>query len=569
MSNANQLKLAKEYPYILPDVEDWPIYKMSQRRYEFIQEVIDASFEKALSRFKNNDELLDEFAKTLYQERIRLTQKPWKADAPDEKEYWANIKSELIKITSNQEPSKEFSNEAKSLLYSIISRYVNEIAGHFDPNIHDFAKVMVPFGFSRLLKTTFGKNLRERVDKQFSIHDRVKLVGEIDALRALGKDNTLIMVPTHSSNLDSMLVGWAIHDMGIPAFIYGAGLNLFGIRILAYFMNRIGAYKLDRRKKNSFYLDTLKTYSNLAIQLGCHSIFFPGGTRSRSGALESKLKLGLLGTTMDAQFENFIKADKEGTVAKKIIICPSVINYHFVLEAPSLVREHLHEIGKEQYLGENDQYSTSFKLLRLIFKILTQSSKVYVSYGKPMDLFGNYVNDRGESIDKHGRIVDIKKYFMLHGELKFDQQRHEEYIKNLGINIANSYKENCVVLSSNVIAFCAFRILIKRYKKLDLYALLLLPKEDRVIKNEEFTEAVSLLRKEILERYMRQEIKVADHFINRETDSLIEHALKNLGLYHDVMPLVKNKDGDIQVSDMKLLYFYHNRLSGFGFEKIV
>lgn len=142
MSNANQLKLAKEYPYILPDVEDWPIYKMSQRRYEFIQEVIDASFEKALSRFKNNDELLDEFAKTLYQERIRLTQKPWKADAPDEKEYWANIKSELIKITSNQEPSKEFSNEAKSLLYSIISRYVNEIAGHFDPNIHDFAKVI-------------------------------------------------------------------------------------------------------------------------------------------------------------------------------------------------------------------------------------------------------------------------------------------------------------------------------------------------------------------------------------------------------------------------------------------
>src|SRR5690606_36931708 len=167
-------------------------------------------------------------------------------------------------------------------------------------------------------------------------------------------------------------------------------------------------YKVDRRKKNVFYLETLKTYSNVALQQGCHSIFFPGGTRSRSGTLESKLKLGLLGTAMEAQFENFVTAEKENTVAKKIIICPMVINYHFVLEAPVLIRDYLHEIGKEQYLGENDKFSTTFKLLRLIFKLLTQSSKIYLSYAPPMDLFGNTVNEKGESIDKHGRVEDIQ-----------------------------------------------------------------------------------------------------------------------------------------------------------------
>jgi glycerol-3-phosphate O-acyltransferase len=559
----------KEYPYILPNVEDWPIYKMSQRRYEFIEEVIEASFQKCLSKFKTHDELLEEFARTVYQERIRLTQKPWKADAPDEKEYWSTIKSELIKITSNTDQPKEPSKEAKAILYSIVSRYTNEIAGNFDPNIHDFAKVMVPFGFSRLLKTTVGQNFKERIDRQFSIKDRVKLVGEIDTIRSLGVDNTLVMVPTHSSNLDSMLVGWAIHDMGVPPFIYGAGLNLFGIRILAYFMKRLGAYKVDRRKKNTFYLETLKTYSNIAIQQGCHSIFFPGGTRSRSGALESRLKLGLLGTSIDAQFENYLKAEKEGTVAKKIIICPSVINYHFVLEAPELIRDYLHEVGKEQYLGENDKYSTSFKLLRLIFKLLTQSSKIYLSYGKPMDLFGNIVNERGESIDKHGNIVDIKQYFMLNGELKFDQQRHEEYVKMLGEKIAHSYKENCVVFSSHLIAFAAFRIIVKRYKKLDLYALLLLPKEDRVIKYEELKDAVATLRAVIMERNKHGKIRIANHFANRDTEPLIEHGLKHLGMYHDRLPLEKNKEGDIQINEMKLLYFYHNRLTGFGFENLI
>lgn len=559
----------KKYPYVVPNVEDWPIYKMSQRRYEFIKEVIDESFKRCLNKFNTHEELLEEFARTLYQERIRLTQKPWKADAPDEKEYWNTVKSELIRITSSVNQPKEPTKEAKALLYSIVSRYVNEIAGNFDPNIHDFAKVMVPFGFSRLLKTSIGKNFRERLDKQFSIQDRVKLVGEIDTIRSLAPDNTLVMVPTHSSNLDSMLVGWAIHHIGIPPFIYGAGLNLFGIKILAYFMDRLGAYKVDRRKKNTFYLETLKTYSNLAIQSGCHSIFFPGGTRSRSGALESKLKLGLLGTSIDAQYENFVKAEREGTVAKKIIICPSVINYHFVLEAPELIRDYLQETGKEQYLGENDKYSTSFKLVRLIFKLLTQSSKIYISYGKPMDLFGNEVNEYGQSIDRYGNVVDIKKYFMLNGKLKHDQQRHEEYVKMLGEKIAASYKENCVVFSSNVVAFAAFRILMKRYKKLDIYALLLLPKEDRIVKYEELKEAVGNLREEIMKRNSTGKIRVANHFANRETEPLIEHGLKHLGMYHDVLPLIKNKEGDIQVSDMKLLYFYHNRLTGFGLETVV
>lgn len=558
----------KGYPYVLPDVNDWPIVKMSQRRYEFIKEVIDESFSRCLHRFTTQEELLDELARTLYQERIRLTQKPWKADAPDEKEYWNTVKNELIRISAHPHQPKEPTEEAKTLLYSIISRYTNEIAGNFDPNIHDFAKVMVPMGISRLLKTSIGKNLIQRIDRQFSIYDRVKLVGAIDLLRKLCIDHTLVMVPTHSSNLDSMVVGWAIHAIGLPPFIYGAGLNLFGIRILAYFMNRLGAYKVDRRKKNIFYLETLKTYSDLAIQAGCHSIFFPGGTRSRSGQIETKLKLGLLGTAMDAQFQNFVKAEQTAQPAKKIIICPVVLNYHFVLEAPLLIKEYLQEVGKEQYLGENDQFSTSFKLLRLIFKILTQSSKIYVSFGEPMDLFGNRVNEKGESIDKHGRPIDIRRYFMLDGQLKADSQRHAEYIKMLGEKIVQSYYKNHVIFSSHVVAYAAFRILIKRYRKLDIYALLLLPREDRVIRMQELGDAVAHLREEILSMYRAGKVRVADHFLNRNTEDLIEHGLRHLGMYHDPVPLIRNREGDIVVTDMKLLYFYHNRLEGYKFEHL-
>jgi len=71
-------------------------------------------------------------------------------------------------------------------------------------------------------------------------------------------------------------------------------VNLYDVEILAYYMNRLGAYRVDRRKKNPIYLETLKSMASLSLLEGLNHIFFPGGTRSRSGAIEENLKLGLL-----------------------------------------------------------------------------------------------------------------------------------------------------------------------------------------------------------------------------------------------------------------------------------
>jgi glycerol-3-phosphate O-acyltransferase len=67
------------------------------------------------------------------------------------------------------------------------------------------------------------------------------------------------------------------------------------------------------------------------LQWGCHSLFYPGGTRSRSGALEQQLKLGLLGTVFEAQQYNY---QAQGRTARKIFVVPVVLSYHCVLEAP-------------------------------------------------------------------------------------------------------------------------------------------------------------------------------------------------------------------------------------------
>src|SRR5690606_39991027 len=100
------------------------------------------------------------------------------------------------------------------------------------------------------------------------------------------KKGTIVMTPTHFSNLDPVLMGWVIHTLGLPPFVYAADLNLFNIELYAYFMNSLGAFKVDRRKDNPIYQETLKSYAINALLKGCHTMFFPGGTRSRSGRSE-------------------------------------------------------------------------------------------------------------------------------------------------------------------------------------------------------------------------------------------------------------------------------------------
>jgi glycerol-3-phosphate O-acyltransferase len=51
-------------------------------------------------------------------------------------------------------------------------------------------------------------------------------------------------------------------------------------------------------------------------------------------------------------------------------------------------------------------------------------------------------------------------------------------------------------------------------------------------------------------------------------DEIIAHGLDNVGMYHAKRPLIKDASGNLSTEDMSLLYFYHNRLHGYGLEKL-
>jgi glycerol-3-phosphate O-acyltransferase len=551
------------YDPILPDPETWPILQLSRNREEFLKELVALSIANVKEELGNSPtNLKDELARTLYSERIRVTQTPWKADAVDEKEFWSSVKRDMVQIGTNHEQPQVEGHE--ELLERIVSRYADEIAGVFDPGAYEFAKGFTTTLFARLLNASQGKGLLRFFKMRANLHDKIHLVGHIEHIRLLAQKGTVVMVPTHFSNLDSMLIGWAIQSIGLPPFLYGAGLNLFGIKIMAWFMSRLGAYKVDRRKKNMLYLETLKAYSTLSLRKECNGLFFPGGTRSRSGMLEKRLKLGLLSTAMEAQRLNYLE---DGAQAKKIFVVPVTINYNFVLEAQSLIDQHLKQSGQEQYYVENDDFSTSMKIFKFVWNFFTASSEIAVRFGRPMDLFGNKVDNEGVSLDPQGRAVDIRGYFESNGTITKDLQRDGEYTKMLGERIVQAYHREAVVMCSHVLAFVAFNIIKRKYKRMDLFGLMRLPAEDLIIPQEQLYQAVETLLPVLRTMRLNKQLKLEKVLKGGTLDEVIAKGMANMGVYHAKMPLMQNEDGDYQSEDIKLLFFYHNRTVGYDLHK--
>ena len=298
--------MAAVYPHIISDIESWPIYKLSQRREAFIQSIIHGVTIEFAE--KSPEEIEEILSKTIYLEIKRCKENPWKVDPRNEVKYWRSLRKEL-----EENLKSEFSAELNIvLLQRITNRYSEEIVGTFKVRTFRLARKFLTSIFRRLLNSAAGKNHRRLWGSQYQLYERLIVKGPIEKVRKLSKKGTVVMVPTHFSNLDSILIGYAIDGiMGLPAFHYGAGLNLYDLELAAYFINRLGAYKVDRRKKNPIYLSTLKTMSLNSIKDGVNTLFFPGGTRSRSGALEDSLKMGLLGTVIEAQRKRLDENQKE------------------------------------------------------------------------------------------------------------------------------------------------------------------------------------------------------------------------------------------------------------------
>ncbi len=472
-----------------------------------------------------------------------------------DRKLWKKIRLELLK-NPNQE-------KMSVLLHDVLSHYAEEIGGHFNPKVYRFATYTVPLGFSWLLNAASVQHYLPWKMTE-SLQSRLKIYGNISQLQRLIQKGTVLLVPTHQSNIDSLVIGYVIYLMSLPPFAYGAGLNLFSNPFFSYFMGHLGAYTVDREKTSILYKETLKNYSTQILKQGVHSIFFPGGGRSRNGAIESKLKLGLLGTGLQAQIQNL----KENKPNPNIYIVPMVLSYHFVLEASSLIEDYLIQQGKHRFIGTAGEEPIFFiKVMNFFWKLFSSNSDVIVRVGKALDVFGNFVDEGGSSISEQGSPIETKKLLMLNGEIQPNPLRDREYTQTLGNKIVERYYKENTVLSSHLIAFALFSTIRKKNPDLDLFKFLRISFIQRTVSWESFIKELYLLHEKVLRLSKTGKLCLSPELETQNIENWVDNGMALLGYMHDAKVVKRNQD-HISTEDMNLLFYYQNRLSGYGLSEL-
>jgi glycerol-3-phosphate O-acyltransferase len=448
--------------------------------------------------------------------------------------------------------------ELRDKLRHYAERYAWDVAGNFDGRVYKFAsKAMAPLLGALMSPRATLRNIGQSFDLT-ALDGRILVQGPREHIRKLSEIGTIIFTPTHLSNLDSVVFGFAIERAGLPPAVYGAGKNLFTNPVLSYFMHNLGAYRVDRRLRHSLYKDVLKTYSTVMLEKGYHSLFFPGGTRSRSGGVERKLKLGLAGTGIEA----FVRTTVKGR-PQPVFFVPATINYLLTLEAETLIDDFLQEEGKARYIIEDDESTRVSRVAAFMNKLLGLDGACVIRFSRPLDCFGNYVDDEGRSHDNRGRIVDATTYVSgRDGKPAIDNVRDSEYTRELGDRIVDAFKRDTVVMATHVVAACAFERLRRAVGKADLFAVLR-HRDDVAVSRAELAEDVDVMiaRLGVLED--RGEIVTSPALKGKRGDAVVDDALRAFAGYH-TQEVLAPRGSELVLRDTRLLFYYQNRLAAHG-----
>jgi glycerol-3-phosphate O-acyltransferase len=189
----------------------------------------------------------------------------------------------------------------------------------------------------------------------------------IERLRRHAKEGTLVLLPSHKSHMDYLVLAWILyrHKLPLPLVAAGDNLNFFPAGPI---LRRCGAFFIRRKfVGDRLYAAVVDAYMRRLIKDGWPLEFFLEGGRSRTGKLRPP-KLGLLSIVVDAAL---------GVPTHTTWFCPVAIGYERFVEEKALV----HELTGGEKPKENAR-----TLVRSVELALGHYGRLSVQFGKPMSL---------------------------------------------------------------------------------------------------------------------------------------------------------------------------------------
>ena len=216
----------------------------------------------------------------------------------------ARFQRELAALAErNRQPLEEVRVRAKTML--------REIAARFRIEAIEF------------LALIFGR-VWNRIYDGFEV-DQESLDRVVEAARR----GPVILLPSHKSHIDYILVSQVFYDAHLATPFIAAGRNL-SFWPLGSLFRRAGAFFIRRRfEGDELYVTVLRGYLRHLLLDGCHIELFFEGTRSRTGKLLPP-RIGLLGLLAEVGL---------GLRGRRIHVVPVAITHERVIEEGSHLRE--------------------------------------------------------------------------------------------------------------------------------------------------------------------------------------------------------------------------------------
>ena len=195
---------------------------------------------------------------------------------------------------------------------------------------------------------------------------RVDVQG-LDRVVAAAKLRPLILVPSHRSHFDYLILSWLFYEKHLAPPLVAAGINL-AFWPLGPTFRRAGAFFLRRSfDGDPLYSAVFRGYVQLMIKDGATQEFFIEGTRSRTGKTLQP-RLGMLSMVLDA-FSHGVRRD--------VCIIPVGFTYERLVEEGSM---------SEERRGSAKRNESLLGLLRARRVLRHRFGAATVCFGEPLSL---------------------------------------------------------------------------------------------------------------------------------------------------------------------------------------
>lgn len=271
-------------------------------------------------------------------------------------------------------------------------------------------------------------------------------------LREAAKEAPLLLLPSHKSHIDYLVLSQVFLHYGMVPPHIAAGDNL-NIPVLGYLFKKCGAFFIRRSfKGDQLYKEIFVEYLHRLFREGYTIEFFIEGGRSRTGKLRNP-KMGMLSMIVDGILDKRIR---------DFHLAPISIGYDRIIEGESYTRELL---GKAKEKESLKGLLKSWNLLRVNF------GRVHLNFADPVS--ARRWIDR---FTEEERLIK-PEYDPVHNE---EDRRH--LVKAMAYRVVHEINQASAIMPSALVAA------------------LLMTNSKRGIRHEQLVEKVEWLRKEITDR---------------------------------------------------------------------